>query len=171
VSSSARQPLLLLCVSSAFLRQSCADQCSERHKSINQSINQSMTQTETSQLGKLVLFRETNELRKSYPVLRIGWSNVLHEDRQNGIMAFERVFEGHARMVIIVNAGQSSWQTNNYGAWVGGGTFREVFNCQDVKYGGWDGWVHNVGQLSSHDGKLWLNIPGQCTMFFLQCEQ
>jgi 1,4-alpha-glucan branching enzyme len=114
----------------------------------------------------MTLCRETNNLRQKYPVLRMGWANVLHEDRLNGVMAFERVHEDHSRMVIIVNAGQGNWQKTDYGAWVGGGNFQEVFNCQAAEYGGCADWKTNKGILKSHEGKLWLNIPGQCTLVF-----
>ena len=54
---------------------------------------------------------------------------ILHEDRPNGVVAFERV-EGLERVVTVINAGQSSWQEGEYGCWVGGGSFREVFSSQ-----------------------------------------
>jgi hypothetical protein len=33
----------------------------------------------------------TMELRNTLGSIRSGWANVLHEDRQNGVVAFERV--------------------------------------------------------------------------------
>lgn len=54
---------------------------------------------------------------------------ILHEDRPNGVVAFERV-DGLERLVTVINAGQSSWQEGEYGCWVGGGTFKEVFSSQ-----------------------------------------
>ena len=54
---------------------------------------------------------------------------ILHEDRPNGVVAFERV-DGLERIVTVINAGQSSWQGGEYGAWVGGGSFQEVFSSQ-----------------------------------------
>lgn len=107
-----------------------------------------------------------------YPVLRVGWSNILHEDRQNGVVAFERVHEGLPRMLIVLNAGQSSW-AGDYGAWVGGGSFRRVFSSQDPKYGGCGEAVEDTPDgevLPSYDGKLWLSIPGQSTLLFEQVD-
>ena len=54
---------------------------------------------------------------------------ILHEDRPNGVVAFERV-DGLERIVTVINAGQSSWQGGEYGCWVGGGSFKEVFSSQ-----------------------------------------
>jgi hypothetical protein len=54
---------------------------------------------------------------------------ILHEDRPNGVVAFERV-DGLERIVTVINAGQSSWQGGEYGAWVGGGSFQEIFSSQ-----------------------------------------
>ena len=58
-----------------------------------------------------------------------GKVKILHEDRPNGVVAFERV-DGLERLVTVINAGQSSWQGGEYGCWVGGGTFNEVFSSQ-----------------------------------------
>ena len=45
----------------------------------------------------------------------------------------------------------------------------QVYNSQDVKYGGWEGLKDNSGEIKhSHDGRLWLNLPGQCTLVFRQ---
>ena len=54
---------------------------------------------------------------------------ILHEDRPNGVVAFERV-DSLERLVTVINAGQSSWQGCEYGAWVGGGSFRQIFSSQ-----------------------------------------
>ena len=54
---------------------------------------------------------------------------ILHEDRPKGIVAFERV-DGLERNVTVINLGQSSWQAGEYGCWVGGGSFKEVFSSQ-----------------------------------------
>ena len=40
---------------------------------------------------------------------------------------------------------------------------------QDAAYGGWEGVRTNIeGVLHSHDGKLWVNLPGQTTLVFTQ---
>lgn len=120
--------------------------------------------------GMMSLVSSANALRAKYPVLRYGWPNILHEDRPNGVMACERTAEGEPRIVAVINAGRSYWQAKEYGVWVGGGVFEEIFNSQDVKFAGGDGWITNPGTLDSYDGKLWINVPPQCTLLFMQTQ-
>lgn len=117
----------------------------------------------------LAAFTAANALRRQFPVLRRGWPTMLHEDRPNGIMVFERVFEGDERVVTVVNAGRNAFQKGEYGAWVGGGRFRQVYCSADTAFGG-DPAMHSNGSepLQSHDGKLWLNLPPTCTTVFVQ---
>eukprot|EP00854_Cymbomonas_tetramitiformis_P019855 gene19855-23751_t len=68
---------------------------------------------------------DVNELRKTYRALRLGWCNILHEDRMNGVLAFERALEGEDRVVVVINAGLNYWQNNEYGVWVSGGVFEQ----------------------------------------------
>ncbi len=77
------------------------------------------------------LVRETLGLRRAYGAIRRGGANILHEDRQNGVVAFERVAEGEARIVCVINASRGFWQKGNYGVWVGGGEFEQVY-CSQV---------------------------------------
>lgn len=115
----------------------------------------------------MALVRDANALRAAYPALRHGWPQVLHEDRPNGVMAFERAAEGCARIVAIVNAGQGAWPGGDYGAWVGGGSFRRIFSSQAAAYGGSEPEEAGGDEIvHSHDGKLWLAIPGQSTLVF-----
>ena len=51
-------------------------------------------------------FAAANGLRADLPALRHGWPQMLHEDRQNGVLAFERAGEGVARVVVVVNCGR-----------------------------------------------------------------
>ena len=116
----------------------------------------------------MALVRDANHLRRRFPALRKGWANILHEDRPNGVLVFERVGEGMGRVVVLVNAGRRSWQAGEYGAWIGGGQLREVLCTQDARYGGGDGWVSNGGRLiEAQDGTMWVNVPGQCAMVFV----
>jgi len=110
----------------------------------------------------------------------------------------------------------ASPQGGEYGCWVGGGSFTEVFSsqaravartpdapyspntshnsrrhesspalhrprqarasrawaaagAQGAAYGGWEGARTNAGGvLRAHDGKLWINVPGQTTLVFRQ---
>jgi hypothetical protein len=36
--------------------------------------------------GMMAAVADVNKLRATYPVMRYGWSNCIHEDRANGIM-------------------------------------------------------------------------------------
>jgi hypothetical protein len=36
--------------------------------------------------GMMAAVADVNKLRQTYPALRYGWSNCIHEDRANGIM-------------------------------------------------------------------------------------
>ena len=119
-------------------------------------------------------FSAANALRRELPALRLGWPQMLHEDRPNGVMAFERVAPGHARVVVVVNAGRGAWLDGQYGAYVGGGDFEEVFASCDGRWGVHPGGaaasVTNAGRgvLRAHDGKLYINLPGQTTLVFKQ---
>ena len=63
------------------------------------------------EIGKhmMALFSSANMLRAEFPSLRSGGVQILHEDRPNGVVAFERML-GVERIVAVVNAGRSGWQ-------------------------------------------------------------
>ncbi|KIZ02351.1 1,4-alpha-glucan branching enzyme [Monoraphidium neglectum] len=115
--------------------------------------------------------RGANALRASLPALRRGRASQLHEDRPNGVMAYERVADGEdePRVVVVVNAGRGYWQGSEYGVWVGGtGTMEEVYCSQSPEYGAVGGHHSNAGApLQIHDGRIWLNLPPCCTMYFV----
>lgn len=118
--------------------------------------------------GMLAAVSDANRLRSQYPVLRYGWSNSIHEDRGSGVMGYERVAEGEARVIVVVNAARGSWQGGEYGLWVGGeGSFKQIYCSQDAKYGGSPTWVSN-DVVTAHDGKIWINLPAQCTIMLVQ---
>lgn len=80
---------------------------------------------------------DANRLRHQFAALRYGWASTLHEDRPNGVMAYERAIEGEPRVVVVVNAGRSYWQGSEYGVWVGSsGTMEEVY-CTQVRWWEW----------------------------------
>lgn len=120
------------------------------------------------------VYRDANNLRRRFPVLHYGACNVIHEDATNGVIAWERVHEGLARMVTVVNMGPGSWQQQqtdsySYGVWVEHGCFREVFNTQDAKYcGPGQSWVANGALVQSVEGRVELNLPSRCTLVLLQ---
>ncbi|KAG2424144.1 hypothetical protein HYH02_015227 [Chlamydomonas schloesseri] len=118
----------------------------------------------------LALFAAANGLRARFPALRRGWANILHEDRANGVVAFERVIEGETRLVCVINAGRRLWTGSDYGVWVGHaeGRLEEVLNSQSPEFGGN---VEAPSGLSNeprpiYDGKIWINLPQQATLIF-----
>lgn len=118
--------------------------------------------------GMMAAVADVNALRVSHPVMRYGWSNCIHEDRANGIMGYERVAEGEARVIVVVNAARGYWQDGNYGLWVGGGgSFQQIYCSQDVQYGGDPKWVSN-DIVAEYDGKIYLNLPPSCTLMLVQ---
>lgn len=118
--------------------------------------------------GMMAAVRDVNLLRAAYPALRYGWSNCIHEDRQHGVMGYERVAGGEARVIVVVNAARHSWQSGEYGMWVGGGgAFEQVYCSQDPAYGGDPAWVSN-GVVPEHDGRIFLNLPASCTLMLVQ---
>ncbi len=89
------------------------------------------------------------------------------QDRANGVVAFERVFEGDTRVVAVINAGRKWWGGTEYGVWVGGGGVMEEVLCSQAKdFGG----SLEGGQANEprpiFDGKIWINLPPQCTLVF-----
>ena len=76
-----------------------------------------------------------------------------------------------AEVVCVVDASRRPFQANDYGCWVGGGTFVQLYSSHDTAFGGWDGGVKtNDGgaPLVSQEGKLWLNLPGRFTLILKQ---
>ena len=122
------------------------------------------------EIGKnmIAAISAANKLRQEYVALRRGWANILHEDRPNGIVAFERVCDGEPRIVCVINAGRSSFQEGQYGCWVGGGSFEEIYNSHDPKFGGWDVKANGDGIKHAHEGKLYLNVPPESCLIFKQ---
>nr|QKY15164.1 starch branching enzyme (1,4-alpha-glucan branching enzyme II) (SBE2) [Polytomella parva] len=143
-------------------------------------------------------FADVHRLRTRYPALRRGWPQTLHEDRPNGVLAFERqgvevanaskevqtakeedgevrreektIGEDGCRIVTVVNAGRGCWTDFKYSVWVGWGVFNEVFCSQAPQYGGFENSVSNYGAvLAAQDGWLRINLPPQCTLVFAQC--
>jgi hypothetical protein len=108
-------------------------------------------------------------LRRKYPALRLGATNILHEDRANGVIAVERVLEGAARIIVVLNAGLGCWQASEYGVHVGGSDYsgEEVFASQSDAFGGWEGQRSNAGAvIPVHDGKISINVPMQSAAVF-----
>ena len=113
--------------------------------------------------------RDIHRLRAGSGALRYGGTRMLHEDRPNGVIGFERC-DGKDRYYVLVNAGLKSF--GKYGAWAEYGVFQEVFCSQSSKYGGKydDGKdipsTCNEGSLSCNGGTLTVCLPRQCTFVF-----
>ena len=60
-----------------------------------------------------------------------GWS-VCFRGCCHDLCRYERVADGEARVIVVVNAARKSWQGGEYGVWVGsGGSFKQMY-CSQV---------------------------------------
>ena len=111
---------------------------------------------------------DINNLRWEHPALRAPGGQVTHVDGQNGVVAFKRFNNEGDVLLVVVNAGDGQWGSNDYGVNVGGdtGQWREIFNSQAPLYGG----VNTVGNpgdgIGANGGELWLNLPSWSTLVF-----
>lgn len=111
-------------------------------------------------------------LRKKFKTLRLGWVNILHEDRVNGIIAVDRVLEGEERVIVVLNAGRNCFQSSEYGVHVGGDGYEveEFFTTQSEEYLGWPGQYSNKDRrIAVSDGRMFINIPTQSATLFKPC--
>jgi 1,4-alpha-glucan branching enzyme len=114
------------------------------------------------------MVRDVNNIRWAHPALRSPAGNVVHVDYENQVVAFKRyTFDGDL-ILIVVNAGDYQWGSNNYGVNMGGesGTWKEIFNSQSPDYGG----IFTVGnyrvELTVVNGQLWINLPSWGVLMF-----
>lgn len=114
------------------------------------------------------MVRDVNNLRWSHPALRSPAGNVVHRDFTNQVVAFKRyTFDGDL-ILVVVNAGDSQWDSNGYGVNMDGesGRWKEIFNSQSPDYGG----IFTVGNFGSElqmgDGRLWINLPSWSVLMF-----
>ena len=114
------------------------------------------------------MVRDVNNIRWSHPALRSAAGNIVHVDYQGQVVAFKRYTLGGDLVLVVVNAGDSQWGSNNYGVNMGGesGTWKEIFNSQSPDYGG----IFTVGnfaaELSVTNGQLWMNLPSWAVLMF-----
>jgi 1,4-alpha-glucan branching enzyme len=114
------------------------------------------------------MVRDVNNLRWAHPALRSPAGNVVHVDGQNQVVAFKRYNMDGDVLLIVVNAGNSQWGSNQYGVNMGGdsGGWTEIFNSQAPIYGGIDS-VGNYGfELQVSDGQLWVSLPSWSVLIF-----
>jgi 1,4-alpha-glucan branching enzyme len=78
----------------------------------------------------LAFVRGANKLRWAHPALRGPWTELLHVDPTNAVVAFQRTAEGEEPCVIVVNASDGEWRDTPYQVPVAGldGAWRPVFD-------------------------------------------
>lgn len=118
--------------------------------------------------GMMECMKDALSVRKKFVALQIGGTNTLHEDRNNGVLAVDRIWEGQ-RVIVVINAGREFWQNSEYRVWIGGEGYaiREVLCSADNKYGGWAE-QHGNGDavIGVYGGFASINIPSQSSMIF-----
>ena len=114
------------------------------------------------------MVRDVNNIRWAHPALRSPAGNVVHVDYDNQVVAFKRYTLDGDLILIVVNAGNSQWGSNDYGVNMGGesGTWKEIFNSQSPEYGG----IFTVGNyevgLPIANSQLWINLPSWGVLMF-----
>jgi 1,4-alpha-glucan branching enzyme len=111
---------------------------------------------------------DINNLRWNHAALRSPGGQITHVDRQNGVVAFKRYNGGGDVLLVVVNAGDGQWGSNQYGVSLAGdaGSWHEIFNSQAPTYGG----INTTGNLGYNivatNGQLWLNLPSWVVLIF-----
>ena len=116
------------------------------------------------------MVRDINNIRWSHPALRSPAGSVVHVDSQNQVVAFKRYNMDGDLLLIVVNAGDSQWSSNQYGVNMGGetGSWREIFNSQAPIYGGINT-AGNYGQeLQVSGGQLGISLPSWGALVFVK---
>lgn len=114
------------------------------------------------------MVRDVNNLRWAHPGLRSPAGSVVHVDYQNQVAAFKRYNMDGDVLLVVVNAGNGQWASNEYGVNMGGdsGSWTEIFNSQAPVYGG----INTVGnyglELQAAGGQLWINLPSWSVLIF-----
>jgi len=111
---------------------------------------------------------DINNLRWAHPALPSPYGLVTHRDPGNGVVAFKRYNNEGDVLLVIVNAGDGQWGSEQYGVSLYGdsGSWVEVFNSQSPLYGG----VNTVGNpgasVEAQNGTLWINVPSWGVLVF-----
>jgi len=114
------------------------------------------------------MVRDVNNIRWNHPALRSPAGNVVQVDYDNQVVAFKRYTVDGDLILVVVNAGNSQWGSNDYGVNMGGesGLWKELFNSQSPDYGG----IFTVGnygvELAVANGELSINLPNWGVLMF-----
>eukprot|EP00743_Colponemidia_sp_Colp-15_P010547 GILK01011628.1.p1 GENE.GILK01011628.1~~GILK01011628.1.p1 ORF type:complete len:599 (-),score=53.26 GILK01011628.1:113-1879(-) len=107
------------------------------------------------------LITDANHMRAAHSALKSDHVEFVHEDRGNAVIGCLRVAENSV-LLVVINASEAQWEGHvkygincNHGP---GTRFKQLFNSQAGKYGGWDAsWTGDVDAQA--DGKLFINLP------------
>lgn len=105
------------------------------------------------------LVRDANQLWWDSPVLRRGAMEVIHADRENGVVAFVRIGEQSERLLVVVNASADSWPDHGYRLplpWDEPTAWRVILDSQAAAYGG-EGFSH-MATIDLNDGALQISL-------------
>jgi 1,4-alpha-glucan branching enzyme len=108
------------------------------------------------------LVRECNALRTVTLALRSETLQITHVDQNNQVLAFKRWTNNGQAIITVVNLGDNSFGSSNYGVYTGGqpGRFKELLCSQDARFGGWDGSGNaNRDLWTQTDGRVYINLP------------
>jgi len=114
------------------------------------------------------LVAAANSARWDHPALRNGFLDITHEDHYNKIVAFKRWNNEGDVILVVINAGDSSFVNRTYGLHTRhNGRWQQILCSQDSAFGGWDGagnaYYEPYNQLN---GCIYINIPKWSVLFF-----
>jgi 1,4-alpha-glucan branching enzyme len=114
------------------------------------------------------MVRDINNLRWAHPALRSPAGNIVHVDYQNQVVAFKRYTLDGDLVLVIVNAGDSQWGSNEYAVNIGGesGAWKEIFNSQSPDYGGISTVGNYAAVLQVSNGQLSISLPSWGVLLF-----
>lgn len=86
------------------------------------------------------LVTSSNKIRWDHPALRRGFMESTHEDYDNNIIAFKRWTNDGDNVLVVINAGSTTFTENSYSLTTRQpGRWQQILCSQDAAFGGWDG--------------------------------
>ena len=107
------------------------------------------------------LVASANRLRWENPALRARSLEIVHEDRENQVLAFVRVCDDNS-VLTVVNLSDRNFGFHGYGVAVGThiGKWMQILCTQDAEFGGWEGAGNAFHEpFTESDGKVYINLP------------